>query len=83
MDLVLGAAENEIAQRFAPAIRAAGAVFVDNSSAFRLDPDVPLVVPEVNPEDAAHHSGIIANPNCTTIITVTAVAALEPDLSHS
>ena len=77
VDLVLGAAENEIAQRFAPAIRAAGAVFVDNSSAFRLDPDVPLVVPEVNPEDAAHHSGIIANPNCTTIITVTAVAALN------
>lgn len=77
VDLVLGAAENEIAQRFAPAIRAAGAVFVDNSSAFRLDPDVPPVVPEVNPEDAAHHSGIIANPNCTTIITVTAVAALN------
>ena len=63
VDLVLGAAENEIAQRFAPAIRAAGAVFVDNSSAFRLDPDVPLVVPGVNPEDAATHSGITANPN--------------------
>lgn len=77
VDLVLGAAENDIALRFAPAIRAAGAVFVDNSSAFRLDPAVPLVVPEVNPQDAALHTGIIANPNCSTIITVTAIAALN------
>lgn len=51
MDIVLGAAENDIAKRFAPAIVRAGAVFVDNSSAFRMDPDVPLVVPEINPED--------------------------------
>lgn len=58
VDLVLGAAENEVAIRFAPAIRAAGAVFVDNSSAFRMDPTVPLVVPEVNPQDAALHTGI-------------------------
>lgn len=50
IDIVLGAAENDIAERFAPAIVKSGAVFVDNSSAFRLDPDVPLVVPEVNPE---------------------------------
>lgn len=77
VDLVLGAAENDIALRFAPAIRAAGAVFVDNSSAFRLDPTVPLVVPEVNPQDAALHTGIIANPNCSTIITVTAIVALN------
>ena len=77
VDLVLGAAENEIALRFAPAIRAAGAVFVDNSSAFRLDPTVPLVVPEVNPQDATLHTGIIANPNFSTIITVTAIAALN------
>lgn len=77
VDLVLGAAENEIALRFAPAIRAAGAVFVDNSSAFRLDSTVPLVVPEVNPQDATLHTGIIANPNCSTIITVTAIAALN------
>ena len=77
MDIVLGAAENDIAKRFAPAIVAAGAVFVDNSSAFRLDPKVPLIVPEVNPEDAAWHSGIISNPNCSTIITVTAVNALN------
>ena len=77
VDIVLGAAENDIAEKFAPAIRAAGAVFVDNSSAFRMDPNVPLVVPEVNPEDALKHNGIIANPNCSTIITVTAVNALN------
>lgn len=77
VDIVLGAAENDIAQKFAPAIVRAGAVFVDNSSAFRLDPKVPLIVPEVNPEDVAWHSGIIANPNCSTIITITAVNALN------
>ena len=77
VDIVLGAAENDIAKRFAPAIKAAGAVFVDNSSAFRLDPNVPLVVPEVNPEDVKKHQGIISNPNCSTIITLTAVNALN------
>jgi len=77
VDIVLGAAENDIALALAPAIVKAGAVFVDNSSAFRLDPDVPLVVPEVNPEDVKKHKGIISNPNCTTIITVTAVNALN------
>ena len=77
VDIVLGAAENDIAKRFAPAIRAAGAVFVDNSSAFRMDPQVPLIVPEVNPEDVSWHNGIISNPNCSTIITLTAVNALN------
>ena len=77
VDIVLGAAENDIAKKFAPAIVAAGAVFVDNSSAFRLDPKVPLVVPEINPEDVKWHSGIISNPNCSTIITATAVNALN------
>ena len=77
VDIVLGAAENDIAERFAPAIVKAGAVFVDNSSAFRLNPDVPLIVPEVNAEDAKNHKGIISNPNCSTIITVTAVNALN------
>ena len=77
VDIVLGAAENDIAQRFAPAIVAAGAVFVDNSSAFRLREDVPLVVPEVNGEDVKRHNGIISNPNCSTIITVTAINALN------
>lgn len=77
VDIVLGAAENDIAKKFAPAIVKAGAVFVDNSSAFRMDPEVPLVVPEVNPEDVKWHKGIISNPNCSTIITVTAVNALN------
>ena len=77
VDIVLGAAENDIAKKFAPAIVKAGAVFVDNSSAFRLDPNVPLIVPEINPEDVKWHKGIISNPNCSTIITVTAVNALN------
>ena len=77
IDIVLGAAENDIAERFAPAIVKAGAVFVDNSSAFRLDPNVPLVVPEINAEDAKNHKGIISNPNCTTIISLVAVNALN------
>ena len=79
MDIVLGAAENDIAKRFAPAIVKAGAVFVDNSSAFRLDPDVPLVIPEINPQDAKKHKGIIANPNCTTIVSLVAINALNQD----
>ena len=77
VDIVLGAAENAVAKQFAPAIVKAGAVFVDNSSAFRMDPKVPLIVPEVNPEDVSWHNGIISNPNCSTIITLTAVNALN------
>ena len=77
VDIVLGAAENDIAEKFAPAIVKAGAIFVDNSSAFRLDPNVPLIIPEVNPEDVKGHKGILSNPNCSTIITLTAVNALN------
>lgn len=77
LDIVLGAAEADIAKEMAPYIVKAGAVFVDNSSAFRLDPEVPLIVPEINPEDAKNHHGILSNPNCSTIITVTAVNALN------
>ena len=77
LDIVLGAAEADIAKEMAPYIVKAGAVFVDNSSAFRLDPEVPLIVPEINPEDANNHHGILSNPNCSTIITVTAVNALN------
>lgn len=76
LDFVLGAAENDIAERFAPSIKKSGAIFVDNSSAFRLHDDVPLVVPEVNGDDAFKHNGIIANPNCSTIITLMAVAPI-------
>ena len=79
MDIVLGAAENDIAKRFAPAIVKAGAVFVDNSSAFRMDSNVPLVIPEINPEDVRRHKGIIANPNCTTIVSLVAINALNQD----
>ena len=79
LDLVLGAAENDIAKQYAPAIVKAGAVFVDNSSAFRLDKDVPLVIPEINPEDVKWHKGIISNPNCTTIVSLVAINALNQD----
>ena len=76
VDIVLGAVESEHAKRFAPAIVRAGALFIDNSSAFRLDPDVPLVVPDINPEDIFKNKGIIANPNCSTIIAMVALAPL-------
>ncbi len=68
VDLVLSSAGGSISKKFAPAAVKAGAVVVDNTSAFRMDPDVPLVIPEVNPEDIHKHNGIIANPNCSTII---------------
>lgn len=77
MDVVLGAVSNAMSKKFAPAIKKAGAVYIDNSSAFRLDDDVPLVVPEINPEDALKHNGIIANPNCSTIITMVAVGGIS------
>ncbi len=77
LDLVLGAAENDIAERYADAIVKAGAVFVDNSSAFRLRDDVPLVIPEINPEDVQWHKGIVSNPNCTTIVSLVAINALN------
>ena len=76
MDFVLGAVKNPMSRRFAPAIVKSGAVYIDNSSAFRMDPEVPLVVPEINGEDAFKNKGIIANPNCSSIITLMAVAAL-------
>lgn len=77
MDIVLGAASAGLARQLAPAIINAGAVFVDNSSAFRMQDDVPLIVPEINPEDVRRHHGIISNPNCSTIITLTAISALH------
>ena len=77
MDFVLGAVEGDMSRRFAPAIRKSGAVYIDNSSAFRLEQDVPLVVPEINGADALKNSGIIANPNCCTIIALMAVAGIE------
>jgi len=77
VDVALFSAGSSISKKFAPIAAQAGAVVVDNSSAFRMDPNVPLVVPEVNPEDIAKHQGIIANPNCTTIIMVVPVWPLH------
>jgi aspartate-semialdehyde dehydrogenase len=68
IDLVLASAGGKISKEFAPSAVKAGAVVVDNTSHFRMHEDVPLVIPEVNPEDIAKHKGIIANPNCSTII---------------
>ena len=76
-DVVLGASPNAVAKRFAPHIVSAGAIFVDNSSAFRMDENVPLVVPEINPEDVKNHHGIISNPNCSTIIALVAVNGIN------
>jgi aspartate-semialdehyde dehydrogenase len=70
----IGSAES---LEFAPYAKAAGALVIDNSSAFRMDNDVPLVVPEINPDAARAHNGIIANPNCTTIVTLMALAPLH------
>jgi len=76
VDLVLASAGGSVSRQWAPVAVAAGAVVIDNSSAFRLDPAVPLVVPEVNPRAAVDHAGIIANPNCTTILLTVALAPL-------
>ncbi|MBM6907680.1 aspartate-semialdehyde dehydrogenase [Collinsella intestinalis] len=69
-DIVLGAADDAIAKKLLPAAVEAGATVVDNSHAFRMDPEVPLVIPEINGDDVAWHKGIIANPNCATIIAL-------------
>lgn len=74
LDYVLGAVSNAMSKYYRPLIKEAGAVYIDNSSAFRLEDDVPLVVPEINGEDALKHNGLIANPNCSTIITMMALA---------
>ncbi len=66
MDFVLGAVKSGMSRAFAPAIVKNGAVYIDNSSAFRMDPAIPLVVPEINGEDAKQNPGIIANPNCSS-----------------
>ncbi|MGJ8726158.1 MAG: aspartate-semialdehyde dehydrogenase [Roseibacillus sp.] len=78
VDIALFSAGGGISLEFAPHAAAAGAIVIDNSSAFRMDPEVPLVVPEINPEAAKNTpKGIIANPNCTTIISLMALAPLH------
>ena len=76
VDLVLASAGGSVSRQWAPIAVQQGAIVIDNSSAFRLDPEVPLVVPEVNPAAALQHKGIIANPNCTTILLSLALAPL-------
>jgi len=76
IDVALFSAGGSISKKFGPIAVQSGAIVVDNSSAFRMDPKVPLVVPEVNPEDIENHQGIIANPNCSTIIMVVPVFPL-------
>jgi aspartate-semialdehyde dehydrogenase len=77
VDLVLASAGGTVSREWLPQAVAAGAVAIDNSSAYRMEPEVPLVVPEVNPEAARTHRGIIANPNCTTILMALAVWPLH------
>jgi aspartate-semialdehyde dehydrogenase len=79
IDLALFSAGGGTSLEFAPMARDAGCVVVDNSSAWRMDPDVPLVVPEVNPDDVEWHKGIIANPNCSTIQMVVAMKPLHDE----
>lgn len=77
IDIVLSSTPASVSRQYSPIAAKAGAVVVDNSSAFRMDADVPLVVPEVNPHDVAKHNGIIANPNCSTIQMVVALKPLH------
>ncbi|MEE8317667.1 MAG: aspartate-semialdehyde dehydrogenase, partial [Candidatus Omnitrophota bacterium] len=77
IDIALFSAGAGISKEFAPIAAKTGAVVVDNSSAFRMDPEVPLVVPEVNPAAVKHHKGIIANPNCSTIQMVLVLKPLH------
>jgi aspartate-semialdehyde dehydrogenase len=77
IDLVLASAGGSVSKAWAARAVEAGAVFIDNSSAFRMDEQVPLVIPEVNPEAAIAHRGIIANPNCTTILMAVAIYPLH------
>jgi len=77
VDVALFSAGAEISSYFSPIAARAGAVVIDNSAAFRMDPEVPLVVPEVNPDDIKEHKGIIANPNCSTIQMVVALYPLH------
>lgn len=77
IDIVLSAAGGAVSAEYAPSAVKAGAVYIDNSSNFRMDPEVPLIIPEINPQTLAQHKGIIANPNCTTAIAAVALWPLH------
>ena len=80
VDLVLASAGGSVSKQWREAITRAGAVMVDNSSAFRMEEGVPLVVPEVNPDAAFTHNGVIANPNCTTILLTLVLDTISSSL---
>jgi aspartate-semialdehyde dehydrogenase len=77
IDIALFSAGTQVAREFAPIARDSGAVVIDNSSTFRMEPDVPLVIPEINSDDVKLHRGIIANPNCTTAVALMAIYPLH------
>lgn len=77
IDIAFFSAGGERSKEFVPMARDAGAVVIDNSSTFRMDPDVPLVIPEINPDDVKQHRGVIANPNCTTAVALMALYPLH------
>lgn len=77
IDIAFFSAGGERSRKFVPIARDAGAVVIDNSSTFRMDPDVPLVIPEINPDDMKKHRGVIANPNCTTAVALMAIYPLH------
>lgn len=77
IDIAFFSAGGEVSRRFAPIAREAGAIVIDNSSVFRMEADVPLIVPEINPGDVRGHRGLIANPNCTTAVTLMALYPLH------
>jgi len=77
IDLAFFSAGGDISRHYAPIARAAGAVVIDNSSVFRMEPDVPLVIPEINGDDVRDHRGLIANPNCTTAVALMAIYPLH------
>ena len=76
VDLILASAGSSISRKWKDTIQSSGALMIDNSSAFRMEEDVPLIVPEVNPHHASKHNGLIANPNCTTILLALVLAPL-------
>jgi aspartate-semialdehyde dehydrogenase len=77
IDIAFFSAGGDISRKFVPIARKAGAVVIDNSSVFRMDPEVPLVIPEINPDDVKQHRGVIANPNCTTAVALMAIYPLH------
>ena len=77
IDIALFSAGGQISREFGPRARDSGAIVIDNSSIFRMEPDVPLVIPEINGDDVKRHRGIIANPNCTTTVALMAIYPLH------